>query len=166
MASNSRNLSKLANKLDVGVNYEVEFPTEVEILSLGVGVAASNTSGEIRATGDITGFFSSDETLKENVQEIPDALNIVVTVGGKTFDWKDSYVENHGGADGYFLQKEDFGVIAQDVQKVFPKAVRVRQDGTLAVDYSKMVAIAFQAIKEQQEIIKKHEELINKLLDK
>jgi len=57
MASNSRNLSKLANKLDVGVNYEVEFPTEVEILSLGVGVAASNTSGEIRATGDITGFF-------------------------------------------------------------------------------------------------------------
>ena len=104
--------------------------------------------------------------MKENVQEIPDALNIVVTVGGKTFDWKDSYVENHGGADGYFLQKEDFGVIAQDVHKVFPKAVRVRQDGTLAVDYSKMVAIAFQAIKEQQEIIKKHEELINKLLDK
>ena len=41
-----------------------------------------------------------------------------------------------------------FGVIAQDVEAVFPVAVRKRDDGKLAVDYEKLVAVAFQAIKE------------------
>jgi hypothetical protein len=39
-------------------------------------------------------------------------------------------------------------VFAQDVQNVFPAAVRQRKDGTLAVDYAKLVALAFQAIVE------------------
>ena len=39
-------------------------------------------------------------------------------------------------------------VIAQDVQRVFPIAIRTRPDGTLAVDYEKLCALAFAAIKE------------------
>ena len=66
-----------------------------------------------------------------------------------------SYINSHGGLDDYFQHKEDFGVIAQDVQEVFPVAVRVRQDGTLAVDYEKLCALAFAAIREQQEQIDK-----------
>ena len=46
------------------------------------------------------------------------------------------------------MRKSDFGVIAQDVQAVFPVAVRVKADGSLAVDYEKMCALAFAAIKE------------------
>ena len=46
------------------------------------------------------------------------------------------------------MQKSDFGVIAQDVQAVFPRAVRTRHDGMLAVDYEKLSALAFAAIKE------------------
>ena len=69
-------------------------------------------------------------------------------VGGKTFDWTDEYIAERGGEDGYFIRKSDFGVIAQDVQTVFPAAVREREDGTLAVDYEKLVAVAFQAIAE------------------
>jgi len=38
--------------------------------------------------------------------------------------------------------------VAQDVQSVFPLAVRLRDDGILAVDYEKMCALAFAAIKE------------------
>jgi hypothetical protein len=116
--------------------------------SFGVGTAASGTSGEIRATNNVTAFFSSDARLKENVQPIQNALGIVSAVGGKTFDWTDAYIAEHGGADGYFVNKSDFGVIAQDVQAVFPLAVRERSDGTLAVDYEKLVAVAFAAIAE------------------
>jgi hypothetical protein len=116
--------------------------------SLGVGTAASGTAGEIRATNNITAYFSSDIKFKENIQEIPNALQTVNTIGGKLFDWTDSYLESHGGEDSYFLPKQDFGVIAQDVQLVFPRAVRVREDGSLAVDYEKLCALAFQAIKE------------------
>jgi len=121
--------------------------------SLGVGTAPSGTTGEIRATNDIIAFYSSDRKLKENIQDIPDALDKVLAIGGKTFDWTDDYIAKHGGADGYFVKKSDFGVIAQDVQAVFPQAVRTREDGTLAVDYEKLVALAFAAIVElKQEI--------------
>ena len=69
-------------------------------------------------------------------------------IGGKLFDWTDEYIQEHGGEDGYFVQKADFGVIAQDVQSVFPIATRTRPDGSLVVDYEKLCALAFAAIKE------------------
>jgi hypothetical protein len=77
-----------------------------------------------------------------------DPLSIVSAIGSKTFDWKDSYIEEHGGADDYFMRKQDFGVVAQDVQAVFPQAVRERAEGTLAVDYEKLSTLAFGAIKQ------------------
>jgi hypothetical protein len=116
--------------------------------TLGVGTAAPTTTGQIRASDNITAFYSSDKRLKENIQDIPDALSKVDCIGGKLFDWTDDYVSKHGGADGYFVQKSDFGVIAQDVEQVFPVAVRQKPDGTLAVDYEKLCALAFAAIKE------------------
>jgi hypothetical protein len=127
--------------------------------SLGIGTAASGTTGEIRATNNITAYYSSDRNLKENIKDIDGALAKVCSIGSKTFDWKDSYIESHGGEDGYFIQKSDFGVIAQDVQDVFPQAVRTRQDGTLAVDYEKLSTLAFGAIKE---LVKRIEALESK----
>jgi hypothetical protein len=116
--------------------------------SVGVGTAGSGTAGEIRATNNITAYFSSDRKFKENIQEITSAGNIVRAIGGKYFDWTDAYIAEHGGADGYFVQKADFGVIAQDVQRVFPRAVRARPDGSLAVDYEKLGVLAFPALVE------------------
>ena len=119
-----------------------------QLNSLGINTAASGTAGEIRATNNITAYYSSDKKFKENVQEIPNALEKVDAIGGKLFDWTDEYIQQHGGEDGYFVQKADFGVIAQDVQSVFPLATRTRPDGSLAVDYEKLCALAFAAIKE------------------
>jgi hypothetical protein len=122
--------------------------SDVQFDSFGVGTAASGTTGEIRATNNVTAFYSSDRTLKENIRDIPYALDKACAIGGKLFDWTDEYLAQHGGADGYFVQKADFGVIAQDVEAQFPVAVRKREDGTLAVDYEKMCALAFAAIAE------------------
>ena len=72
----------------------------------------------------------------------------LTAIGGKLFDWTDDYIEAHGGEDGYFIRKADFGAIAQDVQAVFPLAVRTREDGSLALDYEKLVVLAFAAIAE------------------
>lgn len=126
----------------------------VQFGSFGVGTAASGTTGEIRATNNVTAYYSSDIRLKSNIQNISNALDKVIHIGGKTFDWSDNYIAEHGGEDGYFVQKSDFGVIAQDVQEVLPQAVRTRDDGTLAVDYAKLSALAFQAIKELSEKVK------------
>jgi hypothetical protein len=122
--------------------------SNVQHASLGIGTAASGTAGEIRATNNITAYYSSDAKFKENVRVINDATAKVAAIGGKYFDWTDTYIAEHGGEDGYFIQKSDFGVIAQDVQAVFPQAVRTRPDGSLAVDYEKLSALAFAAIAE------------------
>jgi hypothetical protein len=138
--------------------------SNVQFGSFGVGTAASGTSGEIRATNNITAYYSSDVKFKENIVDIPNATEIVVDIGGKLFDWSDKYIEDNGGEDGYFIQKSDFGVIAQDVQRKFPRAVRVRPDGRLAVDYEKLSALAFAAIKEQESRISRLEALVAELL--
>jgi hypothetical protein len=129
--------------------------SSVQFGSFGVGTAASGTGGEIRATNNVTAFYSSDRKFKENIKPIEGALDKVMAIGGKTFDWTDAYITEHGGEDGYFVNKADFGVIAQDVQAVFPQAVRTREDGSLAVDYEKLSALAFAAIKELSEKVKK-----------
>jgi len=145
-----------ANALNTGNNYQVN--------SLGVGTAGSGTAGEIRATASVVAFYSSDIKFKENVRDIPNAAATVKAIGGKLFDWKDDYIEEHGGEDGYFVQKADFGVIAQDVQAKFPVAVRTRPDGSLAVDYEKLSALALAAIAEQEDRIAKLEALVAKLI--
>ena len=123
---------------------------------LSVGTTADPGAGAIHATGNITAFYSSDARLKENIQDVEGALDIVCSIGSKTFDWTDDYIASKGGVDGYFVQKTDFGVVAQDVQAVFPQAVRTRTDGTLAVDYEKLATLAFGAI---QELVKRIEAL-------
>ncbi|MEN9925514.1 MAG: hypothetical protein RL268_1640 [Pseudomonadota bacterium] len=134
-----------ANALNTSGNYQLG--------SLGVGTAASGVAGEIRSIGDVTAFFASDARLKENIRPIEGALGIVLAIGGKAFDWNETYLQARGGEDGLFVRKADFGVIAQDVEQVFPLAVRKRPDGFLAVDYAKLAALAFQAIAElKQEV--------------
>ena len=139
--------------------------TNTQLASLGVGTAASGTGGEIRATNNITAYFSSDIKFKENVRDIPNAAATATYIGGKLFDWTDAYIADHGGADGYFVQKNDFGVVAQDVLKVFPIAVRTRPDGSLAVDYEKLSALALAAVAEQEVRIAKLEAIVAKLIE-
>jgi hypothetical protein len=122
--------------------------SSVQFGSIGVGIAASGTSGEIRALNNITAYYTSDRRYKENVRPIPAAVDKVLAIGGKLFDWTDEYIGEHGGVDGYFVRKNDFGVIAQDVEAVLPEAVRTRENGTLAVDYEKLCSLAFAAIVE------------------
>jgi hypothetical protein len=139
-------VSGATGAVTISIGQAVATSSNVQFNSLGVGTAGSATAGEIRATNNVTAYYSSDAKFKENIQPITGAGEIIRAIGGDYFDWTAEYIAEHGGEDGYFVQKEDFGVIAQKVQKVFPKAVRTREDGTLAVDYEKLGILAFPAI--------------------
>jgi hypothetical protein len=125
-----------ASALTTGNNYQVN--------SLGVGTAASGTAGEIRATNNVTAFYSSDERLKDNVQVITNALAKVLQIRGVEFDWNNLTEPE----DGYFVRKHDIGVIAQEVEKVLPEVVGTREDGIKAVKYDRIVPLLIEAIKE------------------
>jgi len=82
----------------------------------------------------------SDSRLKDSVRKIDGALDKLSKIGGYEFDWKDS-------------KKHDVGVLAQEIQKVVPEAVRENEDGYLEVCYTRLVPLLIQSIKElQQEV--------------
>ena len=124
---------------------------DVQFDSFGVGTAASGTTGEIRATNDVTAFYSSDVALKENITNIPDPLEALKKLNGVLFDWKKEYIDQRGGEDGYFVRKKDVGVIAQEVEKVLPEAVAQRPDGIKAVKYDRLTCLLIEAVKQLQD---------------
>jgi len=127
--------------------------SNAQVNSLGVGTGASGTGGEIRATNNITGYYSSDRRLKENIKPIENALEKIKKLEGVMFDWTEEYIKSHGGEDGYFVRKHDTGVIAQQVEEVLPEVVVTREDGFKAVNYEKIVGLVIQAINELQDRI-------------
>jgi len=127
--------------LGVGTTNDVQFD------SFGVGTAASGTTGQIRATDDITAFYSSDAVLKENIVNIPNPIESLKKLNGVLFDWKEDWIKKQGGEDGYFVRKKDVGVIAQEVEKVLPEAVAQRQDGIKAVKYDRLTCLLIEAVK-------------------
>jgi hypothetical protein len=136
--------------LGLGTASDVEF-NDAEVDSLGVGTPASSTTGEIRATNDVTAFYSSDVSLKENIINIPNPLEAIKKLNGVLFDWKKSYMDKRGGEDGYFVRKRDVGVIAQEVEKVLPEAVAQRADGIKAVKYDRLTCLLIEAVKQLQD---------------
>jgi len=128
----------LSTPQSIGTSSSVQFG------SFGVGTAASGTTGEIRATNNVTAFYSSDERLKDNVQVITNALAKVLQIRGVEFDWNNLTEPE----DGYFVRKHDVGVIAQEIEKVLPEVVGTRENGIKAVKYDRIIPLLIEAIKE------------------
>ena len=124
------------------------------------GEANIQASGNLLIGGNITAYYSSDITLKENVRPIENALFKVNQLNGVKFTWN----ENAEKADRE--KGEDVGLIAQDVQKVLPEIVQIRKNGTLAIQYEKVVPLLVEAIKDQQIIIENLQQRLELLEDK
>jgi hypothetical protein len=112
-------------------------------VSGATATGALTVTGAVTATGDITAFFTSDKRHKNNIQTISNAVLKVKQLHGVTWEWNDDVNE-------VTKTTPKTGLIAQEVQQVLPQVVIERADGFLALDYSKMVGLLVEAIKEQQ----------------
>jgi hypothetical protein len=133
----------------------IDTDDNVQFNALGIGTGASSTAGEIRAAGDITAYYSSDERLKENFAPLTGALDKVNAIGGYEFDWKDG-IEDVVSKTGH-----DIGVKAQELQVQYPELVHERDNGYLAVDYIKLNAVLIEAVKELSAKVDKLENKCN-----
>lgn len=108
--------------------------------------APLHVQGAIYATGDVSAFYTSDKNLKENITKIEDPLEKLRWLRGVEFDWKKDVISDlsHVGPK----PDHDYGLIAQEVEKVFPELVTERTDGYKAVDYSRLVPVLLEAVKE------------------
>ena len=131
--------------VDIGLSTKITGSLSISS-SLGVGTEPSGVVGAILATNDVVAFASSDERLKENVTQIEGALNKIDQLSGYEFDWIPMEgIHVHSG--------HDIGVIAQEVEKVFPEVVADRENGYKAVKYEKLVSVLIEGIKElKQEV--------------
>jgi hypothetical protein len=87
-------------------------------------------------------FSSSDVRLKTNIQEIPRALDKINLIEGKSYTFKSDQD-----------QQIHFGVIAQDLQRLFPNLVRENEDGYLSVNYLELIPVLIEALNEQHSTI-------------
>ena len=76
----------------------------------------------------------SDARLKTDVKELLDSTDTLMKIHGVRMKWIES-------------GREDIGVLAQEVQKVYPELVH-EKDGLLTVDYEKLVAPLIEAVRE------------------
>ena len=81
---------------------------------------------------------TSDARLKNDIQPIDDALSSVLQLQGKSYRWNEDE------------DKQDIGLIAQDVEQIFPQLVAEDANGFKAIAYSRLTAVLVEAIKEQQ----------------
>ena len=125
---------------------EIDTSTGNLILDSASGTVQVNdnlsVSGTGTFTGDVIAFSSSDLTMKENVSPIDNALDMVSSLTGNTFDWK-----SNAGIWG--LEGGDTGIIAQEVEKLkLPGLTKTRGDGTIGVRYDRLIPVLIEAIKE------------------
>jgi len=129
----------------------------MRIASLGVNTDASATNGEIRATDNITAYYS-DERLKTKLGAIQNPIEKVKSLSGFYFEANETAV-----ALGY-QKKREVGVSAQEVQAILPEIIAPApiDEQYMTVRYEKLIPLLIEAIKEQQKQIEELKSLLNK----
>ena len=113
--------------------------------------------GDLHVDGDIIAYSTtvSDIRLKKDLQIIQNPLDIINEINGYTFTYKKD-------------DKKSAGVVAQEVEKVFPQAVSEKglpfssdddenPDNYKTVEYDQIVGLLVQAVKELSDKVKKLE---------
>jgi hypothetical protein len=113
-----------------------------------VGIGTNNPTqalqvvGNILASGTIT---PSDIRYKKNIQPIQSPIEKLEQLNGVTYKYRKEEFPQMG-----FTDKEQIGLIAQEVEKVFPQLVVTDNKGFKAVDYVKLVPVLLEGMKVQQ----------------
>jgi hypothetical protein len=128
----------------LSIGQAVATSSNVQFNSLGINTAASGTAGEIRATNNITAYYS-DERLKTKVGNIENALDKLCQIETMLYHANETAVSL-----GYDASVVEPGVTAQSVQKVQPEVVVPAPIDAqyLTVRYEKLVPLIIEAIKE------------------
>ena len=136
-------VSSATGAVTVSIGQAVATSSDVQFNSLGVGTAGSATAGEIRATNNITAFYS-DERLKTKIGDIEDPLGKIHAIRTMLYHANEIAVSL-----GYDASIQEVGVSAQSVQAVQPEAVAPApiDERYLTVRYEKLIPLLIEAIK-------------------
>jgi hypothetical protein len=135
--------------------------------------------GDVNTMGKYAGYFrgdvhvedelwadevtESDIRIKENIIDIDNSLDNILKIKGQKYKLKlpNEIFQETGDSDTIDnetfdysklqkYQKDHYGIIAQELQEVFPDLVYKSPKGLLGIDYEGLIPIIIEAIKEQQ----------------
>ena len=135
---NGSSVSSRSNAFNVSSNGRV-----------GIGCTAPQTPLDVNGTARVTTLVeTSAKRYKQNIVSLQDQLDNIKKLKPVEFEWKET-------------QKKDIGLIAEDVEKVYPQLVEYDDNGDLmGVKYSKITSLLIKAVQEQQEQIEELKEEI------
>jgi len=136
--------ANLINKLEVngkikGSNLEISNKTTMgSVLTSFDGYPLMteyplNVYGNIGITGNI--FTTSDKNLKTNIKTIENSLDKIIKCRGVSFNYSNN-------------DKNQFGVIAQEIEEIIPDIVETNENGIKNVNYLSIIGFLIEAIKE------------------
>jgi hypothetical protein len=136
-------------------NSATEFSLENTAFVIGNGTNENNRSdaltvlfdGTTTIAGDLS--LNSDARLKANIISLGSTLAKLLQIDGKTYTMKKD--EN---------KKQKIGVLAQDIEKVFPELVS-ESNGVKSVNYQGLVPVLINALKEQDSKMKEQDSKMN-----
>jgi hypothetical protein len=143
----SGDVTVTGNDLHFGNGESISNATDGTVTITSPTVTVSN---DLTVTGDVN--VSSDARLKSNIISLGSTLSKLLLIDGK------SYTMIRDG-------DKKIGVLAQEVQKVFPELVSEDGNEMLSVNYQGLVPVLINAIKEQEDKISRLENLVEQLIE-
>jgi hypothetical protein len=124
--------------------------TNISYTGGNVGIWSANPTNKLEVLGgnayigwNVTanGFlYSSDRNLKKDITPLEGSLEKIMKLNGYSYNWKST-------------GKADMGVIAQEVETVYPDLVHTNTEGVKSVEYANLIAPLIEAVKTQQKEI-------------
>ncbi|MBY0424394.1 MAG: tail fiber domain-containing protein [Cytophagales bacterium] len=133
----------------------IYYNNAVSIGSSPSGSYKFEVTGRIKSNGINE---TSDARFKKDIITLDHSLEKVMKLRGVSYAWRTSEFPQKE-----FSPRPQIGFIAQEIEKVYPELVETDKLGYKSVEYTKMVAILLEAIKEQQKLIESQSEEISGL---
>jgi len=96
---------------------------------------------------------NSDARLKKNIKSLSNTLTSIQKLNGYTYSWKDEQRDS----------AIQIGLLAQELQKVYPQLVKENSRGELSVNYIGLIPVLIEGMKDQQRQIEELKKAIQKL---
>ena len=118
--------------------------TGASAVRVGIGTEAPgyllDVAGDIRVNATV---YTSDARFKQQVRPLTGALAAVQLLRGVRYTWNTLGVA-HGGTAG----TEQVGLLAQEVEKIYPELVSTDREGYKAINYAQLTPVLIEALKE------------------
>jgi hypothetical protein len=119
------------------------------LLEVGNGTAETSRSNAMVVSSNgyvwIQGYLTqaSDARLKKNIAPLSNSLTSIQQLNGYTYKWRDEKRDS----------TMQIGLLAQELQKVYPQLVKESSNGDLSVNYIGLIPVLLEGMKEQQKQI-------------